>query len=226
MAIALASGPGSGAPHLACRVLLLSRQHATLRDWQVILARLGPGPIATASSVLDAFNQIARDRPGLVLADAAMPVPNGLALARELRQSPFTDRRTLVALVGPGAAGFDPRQAKAASIDQFVPGPLDATSAQTLLAAAGLANPAPSHRPSLAQAIDTATALVQAWAVAGDEALLGEVIASIATAQQLAAPPAAVALERALSVAEWAAASWDVNPDAVLNALAAARACA
>src|SRR5438094_8779399 len=107
--------------------------------------------VAAAGSAEDVLEQLAIQRPDLILMDVQLPGQDGLSLTRQLKADPATAAIIVVALTA-HAMSDDRARAKAAGCDAYIPKPINtrtlADDVAYLIrnrpaAAAGAAGPGP-----------------------------------------------------------------------------------
>ena len=83
------------APFSAPTVLIVDDEHDVVSDLAMALRDLGYA-VETACNGADAIDLAATLRPALVITDVLMPVVDGIALAKALRQNPATAEARIV----------------------------------------------------------------------------------------------------------------------------------
>jgi len=95
--VATVSDPGSDleAPSSPPTVLVVDDEHDVVSDLAMTLRDLGY-QVETACNGADAIDRAVTLRPALVITDVLMPVVDGIALAKALRQNPATAEARIV----------------------------------------------------------------------------------------------------------------------------------
>lgn len=82
------TSPGWRSRVPAARPILVVEDHADTRDMLELFLRQAGYPVSTAADGVKALESVARETPCLILLDVAMPVMDGPAFARRLRELP------------------------------------------------------------------------------------------------------------------------------------------
>ena len=104
--------------------ILLVEDHEELWDFMSRRLRRHGFEVVLAQDGQQALDQVAAERPDLVLLDMDLPVIDGWTVARRLRADPATTRVPIVALTAHAMAG-DREKALAAGCDDHHPKPVD-----------------------------------------------------------------------------------------------------
>lgn len=80
--------------------------------------------VAVAASASEAWEQVRRNKPGLILMDVQLPGQDGLSLTRELKADPATSGVPVVALTAHAMNG-DRELALEAGCAGYIPKPID-----------------------------------------------------------------------------------------------------
>jgi CheY-like chemotaxis protein len=116
----------------SCRVLVVDDCHDTIESLALLLACWGHD-VRSAADGFTALEIASEYQPDVVLLDLAMPVMDGLEVARRLRHDLHLDRACIVALSGYGREE-DQRHAHEAGCDHHFLKPLDPDVLQRFLA--------------------------------------------------------------------------------------------
>jgi CheY-like chemotaxis protein len=123
-----------------CRILVVD-DHRDAADSLARLLRLMGHEAHISYDGQEALHAAARLRPEVLLLDIGLPRLNGYDVARQIRQQPWGNRVTLIALTGWGQAE-DKRRAREAGFDHHMTKPVDVAALENLLPRIRSGNPA------------------------------------------------------------------------------------
>ncbi|CAG9223664.1 putative Histidine kinase [Burkholderia vietnamiensis] len=106
------------------RVLVVDDDATSRASLAAALETFG-AQVALAHSGRDALNALARQRPGVVLSDLAMPDGDGFWLLDHIRHLPGDDARMPVVAVTAHTGAEDRKRVMAAGFDAYLPKPVD-----------------------------------------------------------------------------------------------------
>jgi signal transduction histidine kinase len=122
----------AGAECMARRILIADDNNDALESLATLL-QLNGHEVYTATNGGTALQCAERQRPEVALLDIGMPILDGYEVAKRIRQQPWGQRITLVALTGWGQDS-DRRRSREAGFDSHLVKPLDLETLTELLA--------------------------------------------------------------------------------------------
>jgi signal transduction histidine kinase len=122
----------AGAERMARRILIADDNNDALESLATLL-QLNGHEVFTATNGGTALQCAERQRPEVALLDIGMPILDGYEVAKRIRQQPWGQRITLVALTGWGQDS-DRRRSREAGFDSHLVKPLDLETLTDLLA--------------------------------------------------------------------------------------------
>jgi CheY-like chemotaxis protein len=122
----------ASAGRIARRILIADDNNDALESLATLL-QLNGHEVYTATNGGTALQCVERQRPEVVLLDIGMPILDGYEVAKRIRQQPWGQRITLVALTGWGQDS-DRRRSRDAGFDSHLVKPLDLETLTELLA--------------------------------------------------------------------------------------------
>jgi signal transduction histidine kinase len=132
VAAAVAPLVAASAERIARRILIADDNNDALESLATLL-QLNGHEVFTATNGGTALQCAERQRPEVVLLDIGMPILDGYEVAKRIRQHPWGQRITLVALTGWGQDS-DRRRSREAGFDSHLVKPLDLETLTDLLA--------------------------------------------------------------------------------------------
>jgi DNA-binding response OmpR family regulator len=96
------SDPGEVSPTVPPYRVVLAEDSTDLREMFAIAFELAGFEVKRASNGAEAFNQVVRDRPDILVTDLAMPGLDGFGLIRRLRKRDETRQLPVLAVTGQG----------------------------------------------------------------------------------------------------------------------------
>jgi CheY-like chemotaxis protein/two-component sensor histidine kinase len=115
--------PESAAAPVTCRILVVDDNQDSADSLAILLRSMG-NEVRTAYDGFDGVCLAAEFQPDIVLLDIGLPTMNGYQAARQIREQPSGQDRTLIALTGWGQ-NEDRRRSNEAGFDHHLTKPID-----------------------------------------------------------------------------------------------------
>jgi CheY-like chemotaxis protein len=109
---------------MVMNILVIENEPASLKLAEIVLREEG-SRVRGVADAWQALDEIARERPDVILLDLALPVVDGLTLARQIKNDPET-RDIFIITFTSFPEEFKRKEALAAGCDAYLLKPMDA----------------------------------------------------------------------------------------------------